>query len=98
MPPCRLIRPKVGRSALIPLRDEGDVIEPCVSVPIEKPTSPAAVAEPGPAEEPPEPAVGFHGFLVLPRNHPEPWAMLPVASFARSTAPAFSRRRTSSEV
>jgi hypothetical protein len=72
MPPWRLTRPKVGRSALMPQVLEGDVMEPWVSVPIEKPTSPAAVAEPGPADEPPEPLDGFQGFLVLPRNQFEP--------------------------
>ena len=50
--PWRLTRPKVGRSPLTPHLVEGETIEPQVSEPIEKPTRPAAVAEPGPADEP----------------------------------------------
>ena len=56
MPPYLLTLPKVGRSALRPLRREGETIDPRVSVPIENATQPAAVAEPGPAEEPLEPS------------------------------------------
>ena len=41
---------------------------------------------------------GGQGFLVLPLNQFDPCAMLPVESFASSTAPAFSRRVTSSDV
>ena len=44
-------------------------LEPPVSVPMEKPTKPAAVAAPDPAEDPLEPTSGFHGLLVLPPNH-----------------------------
>ena len=43
MAPWRLTRPKVGRSPVTPQRVEGDTIEPQVSLPIAKPTSPAAV-------------------------------------------------------
>ena len=63
-------------------------MEPLVSVPIEKPTSPAAVADPGPAEEPPEPVDGSQGFIVWPPNHWSPPANSPVVSLATSTAPA----------
>ncbi len=45
------------------------MIEPRVSVPIAKPTRPAAVADPGPAEEPLDPCSGFHGLRVRPPNH-----------------------------
>ena len=69
-------------------------MDPQVSVPIENPTSPAAVAAPGPAEEPLEPCSVSQGFLVLPPNHTSPHARAPIVSFATSTAPASSRRAT----
>src|SRR3970282_713999 len=81
MPPYRLTRPQVGRSALMPQRIMGDTIEACVSVPIAKATQPAAVAEPGPAEDPLDPCARFHGFLVWPRYQLSPCAKRPVASF-----------------
>ena len=67
-------------SALSLFRNEGDTkayaagetIEPCVSVPIENPTSPAAVAEPGPADDPLDPSAVFHGFRVRPRYQRSP--------------------------
>ena len=40
-----------------PQVEEGEIIEPSVSVPIEKPTKPAAVADAGPADEPLDPVV-----------------------------------------
>ena len=40
------------------------MIEPSVSVPMAKGTSPAATAEAEPADEPLEPSVGFQGFFV----------------------------------
>jgi hypothetical protein len=50
------------------LTADGEMMDPRVSVPIEKPTSPAAVAEPGPADDPLDPprcgSSGFHGFFV----------------------------------
>src|SRR5687768_8595868 len=82
------MRPSVGRSPVTPQRDDGPRIEPLVSVPIENPTRPAAVADPGPADEPPEPSAGFHGFLVWPPHQLSPAASSPVASLATSTAPA----------
>jgi hypothetical protein len=69
MPPYRLTRPNVGRSALKPQRIVGDTIEPDVSVPMPNATHPAAVAEAGPADEPLEPCDKFHGLFVRPRNH-----------------------------
>ena len=97
MPPWRLTRPYVGRSALMPLRMAGDTIEPCVSVPIENATQPAAVAEPGPVELPLEPMFVFHGLFVRPPNHQSFCANNPVANFASNTAPASRKRTTTSE-
>ena len=45
---------------------EGDTIEPQVSDPIENPTRPAAVADPGPAEEPLEPSAKGLVFVAMP--------------------------------
>ena len=86
--PARLTRPKVGRWPLTPFRVEGEMMEPRVSVPMENPTSPAAVAEPGPAEEPLDPSSVFQGFRVRPPNQRSPCASAPIVSFATSTAPA----------
>ncbi len=94
MTPCRLTRPKVGRKPVMPQVRDGPRIEPVVSVPIEKPTSPAAVAAPGPADEPPEPSSVFHGFFVWMPSQESPRAISPVDSLAISTAPASSRRST----
>ena len=63
-------------------------MDPLVSVPMPNPTHPAAVADEGPADEPLDPCVGFHGFFVCPPNQLSPLANSPVASFAISTAPA----------
>jgi hypothetical protein len=52
MAPERLTRPKVGRSPATPQRVLGETMDPSVSVPMENPTSPAAVADAEPAEEP----------------------------------------------
>jgi hypothetical protein len=92
--PVRETRPKVGRRPVTPFVDDGDEREPRVSVPMANPTQPAAVAEPGPADEPLEPASSFHGLFVRPPNHTSPCASSPSVSFAMSTAPAASRRWT----
>ena len=42
---------------------------PAVSVPMEKPTSPAAVAEPDPDDDPAASRWGFQGLRVRPRYH-----------------------------
>ena len=63
MEPNRLTRPNVGRSPVTPQLFAGDNIEPQVSDPIAKGTSPAPTAEPEPLEEPPDHASIFHGFL-----------------------------------
>ena len=88
MAPYRLILPKVGFRPVTPHASQGEIMEPADSVPIENPTQPAAVAEPGPADEPPDPHCGFHGFLVIPLNQRSPDANVPVASLATRTAPA----------
>ena len=66
MAPARETRPNVGRSPVVPQRWLGEVIEPSVSVPIEKAQSPAAVAEAEPALEPLDPSLRFHGLRVCP--------------------------------
>src|SRR5829696_10224893 len=52
MAPVRGTRPNVGRSPVAPLRVAGEEMEPRVSEPIAKPTSPAATADAGPADDP----------------------------------------------
>src|SRR5205807_6822744 len=94
MAPKRLTRPYVGRRPVTPHLIEGDTMEPSVSVPTEKPTRPAAVADAGPAEDPLELSSKFQGVLVMPPNHRPPCASAPIDNFATSTAPAFSRRST----
>src|SRR5262245_14214805 len=82
------MRPSVGRRPVTPQRADGPRIDPLVSVPIEKATSPAAVADPGPADDPPEPCVGSQGLFVCPPNQRSPCAISPDVSLATSTAPA----------
>src|SRR2546426_12035992 len=92
--PVRGTRPNDGRRPVHPQRVDGDEIEPSVSDPMLNATHPAAVAEAGPAEEPLEPWVGFHGFRVTPPNQTSPCARAPGGNFANRTAPASSRRVT----
>src|SRR5262245_14695839 len=93
MQPARLTRPKVGRRPLAPQTRDGETMLPCVSLPSEKPTRPAAVALAEPADEPDEPCLGFQGLLVLRSPyHSSPQASAPRESFATRTAPASSRR------
>src|SRR5260370_6477601 len=66
MPPARETRPNVGRSPIAPQRWLGDVMDPSVSVPIEKAQRPAAVAEADPALDPLEPSLKMHGLRVQP--------------------------------
>src|SRR5258708_37184946 len=80
--PKRDTRPKVGRKPVTPQTRLGDKIEPSVSVPIEKPTSPAAVAAADPAEEPGGVFSGFPGFFVMPPNQSPPCATAPTGSLA----------------
>lgn len=88
--PLRLTAPKDGRSPVAPQREDGESIEPNVSVPIEKPTNPAAVADAEPADEPLAPCLRSHGFFVLPPNQTSPRASAPEVSLAINTAPASS--------
>ena len=62
--PVRGTRPNVGRSPVTPHRMAGATIQPPVSLPIEKATSAAAVAAPGPALDPDAPSSSTHGFIV----------------------------------
>jgi len=80
----------VGLNPDTPFRLLGEVIEPSVSVPNEKPTKPAAVAEPEPAEEPLAPCEISQGFFVFPPNQTSPLANAPELSLAINTAPAAS--------
>src|SRR6185312_10859745 len=54
--PVRGTRPYVGRSPFTPQRKLGLTMLPSVSLLIENPTSPAAVAAPGPALDPDAPS------------------------------------------
>ena len=54
---------------------------PCVSLPIEKPTSPAAVAAAEPADDPEEPCLRFQGLRVFPPYQRSPAARLPSDKF-----------------
>ncbi len=67
---------------------------PPVSLPIAKPTNPAAVAAPGPALDPDEASSSSHGFMVCPPNQMSLSASAPRLSLATSTAPAVCRRFT----
>src|SRR3981081_1267557 len=86
--PVRGTRPKVGRKPVTPHRMLGLTILPPVSLPIAKPTNPAAVAAPGPALEPDDPSSISHGFMVWPPNQISLSASAPRLSLATSTAPA----------
>src|SRR6185312_3972626 len=94
MAPVRGTRPNVGRHPVTPQRVLGDEMDPSVSLPTPKPTSPADVADAGPADEPLDPSSVFHGLRVMPPNHTSPMASAPSESLATSTAPAASRRCT----
>src|SRR5271154_181624 len=86
--PVRATRPYVGRRPVMPHRMLGLTMLPPVSLPIENPTSPAAVAAPGPALDPEDPSSSSHGFIVCPPNHISFSASAPRLSLATSTAPA----------
>src|SRR5580692_2955650 len=92
--PVRGTRPYVGRSPVTPQRMLGLTMLPPVSLPIENPTSPAAVAAPGPALEPDAPSSSSHGFTVCPPNQISFSASAPRLSFATSTGPASCNRFT----
>src|SRR6266568_2902446 len=90
MQPCRLTRPKVGRSPVTPHCRHGDRMLPCVSLPRANGTSPAATDDALPAEDPLEPCFTSHGLRVLPPNHSSLSASEPSEVLAVSTAPAAS--------
>src|SRR6266853_6907506 len=95
--PLRGTRPYVGRSPVTPQRMLGDTMLPSVSLPMEKPTRPAAVAAPGPALDPDAPSSSSHGFIVWPPNQMSFSASAPRLNLATSTAPASFRRCTTAE-
>src|ERR1022692_992779 len=73
---------------------DGPMMLPPVSLPMAKPTNPAAVAAPGPALDPDDPSSSSHGFIVWPPNQMSFSASAPMLSLATSTAPASCRRFT----
>src|SRR6516165_9649036 len=77
MQPLRLTRPNVGRSPVAPQARQGETMLPSVSLPMAKPTRPAAAAAAEPADEPLEPVRGSHGLFVRPPNHRSPIARAP---------------------
>src|ERR1700722_5615743 len=85
MAPVRGTRPKLGRRPVAPQRVEGLDIDPRVSVPIAKPTHPAAVADAEPADDPLEPCLGFQGLRVRAPNQRSPWASAPSVVLAIRT-------------
>src|SRR6267154_5070483 len=97
MAPVRGTRPKVGRKPVTPQRIAGLTMLPPVSLPTEKPTSPAAVAAPGPALDPDAPSSNSHGFIVWPPNQMSFNARAPSESFAISTAPPSFNLLTTAE-
>src|SRR2546428_11917802 len=97
MAPVRGTRPYVGRRPVTPQRIEGLTMLPPVSLPIENPTSPAAVAAPGPALDPDAPSSSSHGFIVCPPNQISLSASAPRLSLAIRIAPAAVRRCTTAE-
>src|ERR1700722_5767697 len=66
MAPRRLTRPYVGRRPVTPQKALGVMMEPDVSEPNAKVTKPAAVATPGPLDEPPAQRVRSQGFCAGP--------------------------------
>src|SRR5947209_2990301 len=95
--PVRGTRPYVGRRPVTPQRMLGLTMLPSVSLPMEKPTRPAAVAAPGPALDPEAPSSSNHGFIVWPPNQISFSASAPRLSFATRTAPESRRRLTTAE-
>ena len=66
MAPSVGTRPKVARRPTMPHWSAGLRIDPRLSVPIENEHSPAAVADPGPALEPPACSSVFQGLRTFP--------------------------------
>src|SRR5262250_691005 len=82
MAPVLGTRPYVGRRPVTPQRMLGLTMLPPVSLPTENPTSPAAVAAPGPALDPDEPSSSNQGFIVCPPNQMSFRASAPRLSLA----------------
>src|SRR5258706_15439434 len=70
--PSRLIRPTVGLIPTRPLIEDGEVIEPSVSVPTATAARLAAIAAPEPALEPLVLRSSAYGFLVSPPRALQP--------------------------
>src|ERR1700738_1125221 len=94
MAPVRGTSPNVGPNPVSPQRVLGEEIDPSVSVPIAKPTHPAAVELALPAEDPLDPCFIFQGLRVRAPNHRSPCARAPIVSFAIRPPPAASSRST----
>ena len=60
------MRPKVGRSPMMPQKEAGPRTEPPVSLPSAKSTSPAATAAAEPDDEPPGTRPGAAGLIGVP--------------------------------
>src|SRR5712671_2774685 len=92
--PVRLTRPNVGRNPVTRQTVLGPTIDPSVSVPMAKGTSPAEVAAAEPADEPPvvpeAPWLGSQGLRVCPPNQTSPFARDPVEGLATRTAFLFN--------
>src|ERR1700751_519389 len=95
--PVRGTRPNVGRNPVTPQRIDGLTMLPSVSLPIEKATSPAAVAAPGPALDPDAPSSSSHGFIVCRPNQTSFIGSAPRLNLSMSTAPASFRGCTTAE-
>src|SRR5260221_9504763 len=86
--PVLLTLPNVGLNPVTPHWVEGETIDPSVSVPIEKATSPADVPEADPADDPLDPCFKFQGFFVTPPYQMSPLASAPIENLHTRTAPA----------
>ena len=95
--------PTDGLIPATPLREQGQVIDPSVSVPTASGARPAASAAPDPEEEPPALRSSAHGLPVRPPTADQPDVDLGERMFAhsdrlvaaRTIAPASRRRATS---
>src|SRR5258705_7847564 len=105
MIPERLTRPSVGLMPTIPLNDEGETIEPSVSVPTAAAHKFAATAAPEPELDPDGLRASTYGFLVWPPRPLQPLVERVERKFAHSlrlvlprmTAPASRSRCTTNE-
>src|SRR3954466_12726906 len=80
----------------MPVNEDGQPIEPHVSVPMANAARPAETIAPEPLEEPQVQQPSFHGFLAAPlmdadaKRYPMPPASSIIAALPSSTAPACS--------